>query len=61
VQKESKLHFGENELLILVESSCHAESDGIKVFAKKSRIKLLNLKKNSFEISLIYAKRSMQQ
>jgi hypothetical protein len=34
VQKESKLHFGENELLILVESACHAESDGIKFFAK---------------------------
>jgi hypothetical protein len=36
VQKESKLHFGENELLIglLVESACLAESDGIKFSAK---------------------------
>jgi hypothetical protein len=34
VQKESKLHIGENELMILVECTCHGASDGIKFFAK---------------------------
>jgi hypothetical protein len=60
VQKESKLHFGENELLILAESACHAESDDIKFFAKNV-VYVVKFEKKSFEVSLIYAKRSMQQ